>query len=193
MHRGDLHAMLADLVPPDIIRQNHKLAGLDHRPDGTVRNALHQWRNRRGRRRDRRRRRPLGGPGIHAGAGKTPLHRPRRLSHRVSHRAAGRGCSHTLASNGGDRTGTSSAISSIRDATSCISSPARRNPISPSSPGPPKGIWRRCARPTTRSTRRCAPSSPPARMCINGRWWSATRCRAGWRATSRCWATPATR
>ncbi len=40
MHRGDLHAMLANLVPPDIIRLNHKLAGLDHRPDGAVRMAF---------------------------------------------------------------------------------------------------------------------------------------------------------
>jgi salicylate hydroxylase/6-hydroxynicotinate 3-monooxygenase len=37
MHRGDLHAMLVDLVPPDMIRLNHKLAGLDQRPDGAVR------------------------------------------------------------------------------------------------------------------------------------------------------------
>src|ERR1700752_5027798 len=37
MHRGDLHAMLAGLVPDDIIRLNHKLAGLDHNPDNSVR------------------------------------------------------------------------------------------------------------------------------------------------------------
>ncbi len=37
MHRGDLHAMLNDLVPPDIIRLNHKLAGLEQQTDGTVR------------------------------------------------------------------------------------------------------------------------------------------------------------
>src|ERR1700712_2378364 len=37
MHRGDLHAMLVDLVPQDIIRLNHKLAGLDHTADGSVR------------------------------------------------------------------------------------------------------------------------------------------------------------
>ncbi len=37
MHRGDLHAMLADLVPSDIIRMNHRLAGLDHNADGSVR------------------------------------------------------------------------------------------------------------------------------------------------------------
>ena len=36
MHRGDLHGMLADLVPPDVISLNHKLAGLDPAPDGTV-------------------------------------------------------------------------------------------------------------------------------------------------------------
>jgi salicylate hydroxylase/6-hydroxynicotinate 3-monooxygenase len=40
LHRGDLHAMLVDLVPPDCIRLNHKLAGLDHIPDGTVRMAF---------------------------------------------------------------------------------------------------------------------------------------------------------
>lgn len=34
MHRGDLHAMLADLVPPDVIRLNHKLAGLDPSAEG---------------------------------------------------------------------------------------------------------------------------------------------------------------
>jgi 6-hydroxynicotinate 3-monooxygenase len=28
MHRGDLHAMLAETVPPDIVRLNHKLEGL---------------------------------------------------------------------------------------------------------------------------------------------------------------------
>ncbi|HVY17720.1 MAG TPA: FAD-dependent monooxygenase [Rhodopila sp.] len=37
MHRGDLHAMLAALVPAEIIRLNHKLAGLDHDVDGSVR------------------------------------------------------------------------------------------------------------------------------------------------------------
>ncbi|WP_428485212.1 FAD-dependent monooxygenase [Rhodopila sp.] len=37
MHRGDLHAMLADLVPDDVIRLNHKLAGLDQAPNGMVR------------------------------------------------------------------------------------------------------------------------------------------------------------
>ncbi|HVZ07687.1 FAD-dependent monooxygenase [Rhodopila sp.] len=37
MHRGDLHAMLAELVPPEAIRLNHRLMGLDHNPDGTVR------------------------------------------------------------------------------------------------------------------------------------------------------------
>jgi salicylate hydroxylase/6-hydroxynicotinate 3-monooxygenase len=37
MHRGDLHAMLAELVPPDVISLNHKLAGLDQAADGTVR------------------------------------------------------------------------------------------------------------------------------------------------------------
>jgi len=37
MHRGDLHAMLTGLVPPEIIRQNHKLCGLDHQPDRAVR------------------------------------------------------------------------------------------------------------------------------------------------------------
>ena len=36
MHRGDLHAMLAELVPHDVIRLNHKLAGLDHTADGSV-------------------------------------------------------------------------------------------------------------------------------------------------------------
>jgi salicylate hydroxylase/6-hydroxynicotinate 3-monooxygenase len=40
MHRGDLHAMLADLVPSDIIRMNHRLAGLDHNADGSVRLAF---------------------------------------------------------------------------------------------------------------------------------------------------------
>src|ERR1700750_116940 len=29
MHRGDLHAMLAELIPAEIVRLNHKLAGLD--------------------------------------------------------------------------------------------------------------------------------------------------------------------
>ena len=37
MHRGDLHAMLADTVPSDIIRMNHKLAGIENTPNGTVR------------------------------------------------------------------------------------------------------------------------------------------------------------
>ena len=37
MHRGDLHAMLADLVPADVIRLNHKLVGLDQARDGGVR------------------------------------------------------------------------------------------------------------------------------------------------------------
>lgn len=37
MHRGDLHAMLASLVPADAIRLNHKLDGLEQDPDGTVR------------------------------------------------------------------------------------------------------------------------------------------------------------
>ncbi len=40
MHRGDLHAMLAELVPADIIRQDHKLADLDEAADGTVRMAF---------------------------------------------------------------------------------------------------------------------------------------------------------
>jgi len=37
MHRGDLHAMLAELVPGDLVRLNHKLVGLDQGPAGTVR------------------------------------------------------------------------------------------------------------------------------------------------------------
>ena len=37
MHRGDLHAMLAGLVPTEIIRLNHRLCGLDHASDHTVR------------------------------------------------------------------------------------------------------------------------------------------------------------
>jgi 6-hydroxynicotinate 3-monooxygenase len=37
MHRGDLHAMLADLVSAETVRLNHKLAGLDQASDGTVR------------------------------------------------------------------------------------------------------------------------------------------------------------
>jgi salicylate hydroxylase/6-hydroxynicotinate 3-monooxygenase len=37
MHRGDLHAMLVGLVSADVIRLNHKLAGLEHGPAGTVR------------------------------------------------------------------------------------------------------------------------------------------------------------
>jgi len=37
MHRGDLHAMLAALVPAETIRLNHRLAGLEHGPAGTVR------------------------------------------------------------------------------------------------------------------------------------------------------------
>ncbi len=37
MHRGDLHAMLAELVPQDVIRLNHKLAGLKNNADGSVR------------------------------------------------------------------------------------------------------------------------------------------------------------
>jgi 6-hydroxynicotinate 3-monooxygenase len=37
MHRGDLHAMLAELVPDDVVRLDHKLAGLDQDADGTVR------------------------------------------------------------------------------------------------------------------------------------------------------------
>jgi 6-hydroxynicotinate 3-monooxygenase len=36
MHRGDLHAMLAETVPSDLIRLNHRLDGLDRRGD-TVR------------------------------------------------------------------------------------------------------------------------------------------------------------
>ncbi len=37
MHRGDLHAMLAGLVPADAMSLNHKLAGLDQAPGGGVR------------------------------------------------------------------------------------------------------------------------------------------------------------
>lgn len=37
MHRGDLHAMLAELVPPDIISLNYKLEGLEQAANGTVR------------------------------------------------------------------------------------------------------------------------------------------------------------
>ena len=37
MHRGDLHAMLVDLVPADRISLNHKLAGVDQAANGTVR------------------------------------------------------------------------------------------------------------------------------------------------------------
>jgi 6-hydroxynicotinate 3-monooxygenase len=37
MHRGDLHAMLAGLVPPGIIRLDHRLTGLEQAADGTVR------------------------------------------------------------------------------------------------------------------------------------------------------------
>jgi len=40
MHRGDLHAMLAELVPPEVVRLDHKLAGLDQLADGTVRLAF---------------------------------------------------------------------------------------------------------------------------------------------------------
>ena len=36
MHRGDLHALLADGVPADVIRLNHQLRGLDQH-GGTVR------------------------------------------------------------------------------------------------------------------------------------------------------------
>ena len=72
MHRGDLHAMLADLVPPDIIRLNHKLAGLDHAADGSVRHDLHQRRDGGRPCRDRGRRRAFGGAGLHAGTRKSP-------------------------------------------------------------------------------------------------------------------------
>jgi 6-hydroxynicotinate 3-monooxygenase len=37
MHRGDLHAMLVNLVPAGVIRLDHKLAGLEHARDGAVR------------------------------------------------------------------------------------------------------------------------------------------------------------
>jgi 6-hydroxynicotinate 3-monooxygenase len=37
MHRGELHAMLADLIPPEIIRLNHRLEGLEQAPDQSVR------------------------------------------------------------------------------------------------------------------------------------------------------------
>ncbi len=37
MHRGDLHAMLASLVPADVISMGCKLAGLHPAPDGTIR------------------------------------------------------------------------------------------------------------------------------------------------------------
>lgn len=36
MHRGDLHAMLASVVPSDVVRMNHKLAGIEQ-SGGTVR------------------------------------------------------------------------------------------------------------------------------------------------------------
>ena len=37
MHRGDLHAMLADIVPAEVVHLSHRLVGLDHGPTGTVR------------------------------------------------------------------------------------------------------------------------------------------------------------
>ena len=37
MHRGDLHAMLAELVPPDIVGLDHRLVGLEHAADRGVR------------------------------------------------------------------------------------------------------------------------------------------------------------
>jgi salicylate hydroxylase/6-hydroxynicotinate 3-monooxygenase len=37
MHRGDLHAMLAALVPAEVVRHNHKLTGLDRGAGGAVR------------------------------------------------------------------------------------------------------------------------------------------------------------
>ncbi|PPQ35284.1 FAD-dependent monooxygenase [Rhodopila globiformis] len=40
MHRGDLHAMLADLVPADIIRLDHRLVGLEQGAAGRVRMAF---------------------------------------------------------------------------------------------------------------------------------------------------------
>jgi salicylate hydroxylase/6-hydroxynicotinate 3-monooxygenase len=36
MHRGDLHAALADLVPDDIVHRNRKLVGLEETADGVT-------------------------------------------------------------------------------------------------------------------------------------------------------------
>ena len=192
MHRGDLHAMLADLVPAETVRLNHKLAGLDQAADGTVRLTFTNGDTAEA---DA----VIGADGVHSVVRAFMLGEEQpRYTGRVAYRTV-----FPTALLGGlqpypcvkwwgpDRHIVSYFVNLA--ATSCISSPAPRSRNSPPNPGPPKANWGRCARPTTCSIRRCGRSSRPARTCTNGRWSSAIHCHAGSRATWRCWATPATR
>ena len=59
-HRGDLHAALASAVPPEIVKLNHRLNGIDQTSHGRAPH-LRQRPCRPRRCRDRRRRRAFGG------------------------------------------------------------------------------------------------------------------------------------
>ena len=192
MHRGDLHAMLADLVPAETVRLNHKLAGLDQASDGTVRLS---FTNRDTAEADA----VIGADGVHSVVRAFMLGEEQpRYTGRVAYRTV-----FPTALLGGlqpfpcvkwwgpDRHIVSYFVNPRRDELYFVTSTPSRN--FPLSPGPPKVNWGPCVRPMTCSIRRCGRSSRPAQTCTNGRWSSAIHCHTGWRGTWRCWATPATR
>jgi salicylate hydroxylase/6-hydroxynicotinate 3-monooxygenase len=192
MHRGDLHAMLAKLVPADLVRLDHKLAGLDAGAAGSPRMTFANGVSAEA---DA----VIGADGVHSVVREFMLGKEQpRYTGRVAYRTV----FPAALLNGLDPYPCVKSWGPDRHIVSYFVNPHRYELYFVTSTPEPeysveswssKGDLTMLRPPTTCFIRRCGRSWQPARMSINGRWSSAIRCHGGSRAMSLCSAMPAIR
>ena len=193
LHRGDLHAALLDLVPPDSIALGKKLMSIDQ--DGErVHLAFADGRH-------AELDAVIGADGVHSlvrdyVVGPTVARFTGRLAYRTTYPASRLnidiGSSRTKWW-GRDRHIVIYFVTAARDEVYFVTSQPEAADWMTKNPGRPKAISTSCARLSPIFIPTCAPFWRRRLKCTNGAYSNAIRCRPGAADVSSCWATPATR
>jgi salicylate hydroxylase/6-hydroxynicotinate 3-monooxygenase len=189
-HRGDLHEALASIVPPECLRLDHRLVGVDHMGSG-VRLSFANGHTAEA---DLL----IGADGVNSIVRSTLFDEsePRfagRIAYRTTYPARlldGFDMGDCTKWWGEDRHIVMYPVKSDRSEVYFVIS--QPDPSSATSHGR-RATSRCCARRSRASIPTCSGCSPPARRSTSGCWSITNRSSAGSTATSCCWATPAIR
>ena len=195
LHRGDLHAALAAIVPPECVHLGKKLIAIDcggprielRFADGSEVEADAV----------------IGADGVHSPIreSRCRTRQPARFTGRLAYRTTFPAALLHGVEIGSSRTKWWGAdrhiviyfVTAAHDEVYFTTSQPEKADWISRNPGRPEAIWTRCGAPSQASIPMCAPFWTRHPKSTSGASSSATRCRPGARTVSSCSATPAIR